>query len=142
MCVVVEPSLRCPCPCPCPCLCLSCTSLSPLLSPSIHPSIHPCSYPQLPPLLLLLFSFLLFSPTFREPTPPRINRLIHTLTMESIFKTLYDWLLRLFYKTEMELTLVGLQNSGKTTLVNVIAVSCCFSYLGPGGWKEKEYAKA
>lgn len=26
-------------------------------------------------------------------------------------------------QTEMELTLVGLQNSGKTTLVNVIAVS-------------------
>jgi GTPase SAR1 family protein len=29
----------------------------------------------------------------------------------------------LFFKQEMELTLVGLQNSGKTTLVNVIAVS-------------------
>ena len=33
----------------------------------------------------------------------------------------------LFWKQEMELTLVGLQNSGKTTLVNVIAV-CKFSF--------------
>ena len=30
--------------------------------------------------------------------------------------------LSLFFKQEMELTLVGLQNSGKTTLVNVVAV--------------------
>lgn len=29
----------------------------------------------------------------------------------------------------MELTLVGLQNSGKTTLVNVIAVSLFFFFL-------------
>ena len=28
----------------------------------------------------------------------------------------------MFFKQEMELTLIGLQNSGKTTLVNVIAV--------------------
>ena len=28
----------------------------------------------------------------------------------------------LFWKQEMELTLVGLQNSGKTTLVNVLSV--------------------
>ncbi|KAI3385483.1 hypothetical protein SNEBB_007042 [Seison nebaliae] len=32
-----------------------------------------------------------------------------------------DWLKSLFWKEEMELTLVGLQNSGKTTFVNVIA---------------------
>lgn len=32
-----------------------------------------------------------------------------------------DWLRGLFFKEEMEVTLVGLQNSGKTTLVNVIA---------------------
>ncbi|KAL1923727.1 uncharacterized protein VTP21DRAFT_8707 [Calcarisporiella thermophila] len=41
--------------------------------------------------------------------------------MTSIIKSLLDWLRSLFFKTEMELTLVGLQNSGKTTLVNVIA---------------------
>ena len=29
----------------------------------------------------------------------------------------------LFWKEEMELTLVGMQNSGKTTFVNVLAVS-------------------
>ncbi len=32
-----------------------------------------------------------------------------------------DWLRSLFFREEMEITLVGLQNSGKTTLVNVIA---------------------
>ena len=39
-----------------------------------------------------------------------------------------DWLKSLFWKEEMELTLVGLQYSGKTTFVNVISVShelCC-----------------
>ena len=34
-----------------------------------------------------------------------------------------EWIKSLFWKEEMELTLVGLQNSGKTTFVNVIAVS-------------------
>ncbi len=32
-----------------------------------------------------------------------------------------DWIKSLFWKEEMELTLVGLQYSGKTTFVNVIA---------------------
>jgi len=41
--------------------------------------------------------------------------------MASILKSFLDWLRSLFFKTELELTLVGLQNSGKTTLVNVIA---------------------
>ncbi|KAF9921289.1 ADP-ribosylation factor-like protein 8B [Linnemannia zychae] len=41
--------------------------------------------------------------------------------MASFFQSILDWLRSLFFKTEMELTLVGLQNSGKTTLVNVIA---------------------
>jgi GTPase involved in cell partitioning and DNA repair len=35
-----------------------------------------------------------------------------------------DWFRGLFWKEEMELTLVGLENSGKTTFVNVIDVSC------------------
>lgn len=42
-----------------------------------------------------------------------------------MFQQLVDqmiaWLQAMFFKQEMELTLVGLQNSGKTTLVNVIA---------------------
>ncbi|OMJ17290.1 ADP-ribosylation factor-like protein 8B, partial [Smittium culicis] len=41
--------------------------------------------------------------------------------MSSILRSLLDWLRGLFWTEEMELTLVGLQNSGKTTLVNVIA---------------------
>lgn len=36
----------------------------------------------------------------------------------------------------MELTLVGLQNSGKTTLVNVIAVSYYLFHLMYGSWWE------
>jgi ADP-ribosylation factor-like protein 8 len=39
----------------------------------------------------------------------------------SFFQSFMDWLRRLFFKEEMEITLVGLQNSGKTTLVNVLA---------------------
>jgi ADP-ribosylation factor-like protein 8 len=39
----------------------------------------------------------------------------------SFFDSLLEWFKSLFWKQEMELTLVGLQNSGKTTLVNVIA---------------------
>ncbi|KAI8341252.1 ADP-ribosylation factor-like protein 8B [Chlamydoabsidia padenii] len=41
--------------------------------------------------------------------------------MASILNSILEWIRSLFFKTEMELTLVGLQNSGKTTLVNVIA---------------------
>lgn len=39
------------------------------------------------------------------------------------FQRILDWFKSLFWKEEMELTLVGLQYSGKTTFVNVIAVS-------------------
>jgi ADP-ribosylation factor-like protein 8 len=35
-------------------------------------------------------------------------------------KSIWDWLLSFFWNEEMEVTLVGLQNSGKTTLVNVL----------------------
>lgn len=41
---------------------------------------------------------------------------------KGFFDGLLEWFRSLFWKQEMELTLVGLQNSGKTTLVNVIAV--------------------
>merc|ERR1712070_168684 len=40
---------------------------------------------------------------------------------KSLFDGVLEWFRSLFWKQEMELTLVGLQNSGKTTLVNVIA---------------------
>lgn len=41
--------------------------------------------------------------------------------MLAFFGRLLDWFKSLFWKEEMELTLIGLQNSGKTTFVNVIA---------------------
>lgn len=43
--------------------------------------------------------------------------------MLAIVNKILDWIRSLFWKEEMELTLVGLQYSGKTTFVNVIAVS-------------------
>lgn len=43
--------------------------------------------------------------------------------MLAFFQRILDWIKSLFWKEEMELTLVGLQYSGKTTFVNVIAVS-------------------
>lgn len=43
--------------------------------------------------------------------------------MLAIINRILDWFKSLFWKEEMELTLVGLQYSGKTTFVNVIAVS-------------------
>lgn len=42
--------------------------------------------------------------------------------MLSVINKFLDWLKSLFWKEEMELTLVGLQYSGKTTFVNVISV--------------------
>jgi len=41
--------------------------------------------------------------------------------LKKFFDDLINWIRSLFWKQEMELTLVGLQNSGKTTLVNVMA---------------------
>lgn len=46
--------------------------------------------------------------------------------MWSLMNRILDWFRSLFWKEEMELTLVGLQYSGKTTFVNVIAVSNFF----------------
>ncbi|KAI4896135.1 hypothetical protein NFI96_022088, partial [Prochilodus magdalenae] len=42
--------------------------------------------------------------------------------MLALINRLLDWFRSLFWKEEMELTLVGLQYSGKTTFVNVIAL--------------------
>ncbi|CAL8094910.1 unnamed protein product [Calicophoron daubneyi] len=41
--------------------------------------------------------------------------------MLAFFQRILDWIKSLFWKEEMELTLVGLQYSGKTTFVSVIA---------------------
>lgn len=55
-------------------------------------------------------------------------------TMIALINRLLDWIKSLFWKEEMELTLVGLQYSGKTTFVNVIAVrnsknGCSHSFI-------------
>ncbi|XP_039769177.1 ADP-ribosylation factor-like protein 8B isoform X2 [Ornithorhynchus anatinus] len=42
--------------------------------------------------------------------------------MLALLSRLLDWLRSLLWKEEMELTLVGLQYSGKTTFLNVLAV--------------------
>jgi len=39
----------------------------------------------------------------------------------SKLKNLFSWLSSIFFNTERELTILGLQNAGKTTLVNVLA---------------------
>ncbi|KAJ9682651.1 hypothetical protein PVL29_018550 [Vitis rotundifolia] len=38
-----------------------------------------------------------------------------------LWDSIFDWLRSLFYKQEMELSLIGLQNAGKTSLLNAIA---------------------
>lgn len=59
--------------------------------------------------------------------------------MLALVARLLEWLRSLFWKEEMELTLVGLQYSGKTTLLTVLAVrgrgpAGAGGGLG-GGWK-------
>ena len=39
----------------------------------------------------------------------------------SFFKKLVDWVRALFWNKEIEISIVGLQNAGKTTLVNTLA---------------------
>ncbi|TRY86018.1 hypothetical protein DNTS_029355 [Danionella cerebrum] len=57
-------------------------------------------------------------PPLPKPRAPEI-----AVRMIALFNKLLDWFKALFWKEEMELTLVGLQYSGKTTFVNVIAVT-------------------
>merc|ERR1712070_430716 len=45
-------------------------------------------------------------------------------SIKSKFSSMLAYLRSLFWKQEMEITLVGLQNAGKSTLVNVIANGC------------------
>lgn len=56
-----------------------------------------------------------------QTTTQRCGRLV-TPKMLALINRLLDWFRSVFWKEEMELTLVGLQYSGKTTFVNVIAV--------------------
>lgn len=51
------------------------------------------------------------------------------MSLSSFFSSISNWFKSLFWKQEMELTLVGLQNSGKTTLVNVLSVQMKGKYI-------------
>ena len=42
--------------------------------------------------------------------------------MAGFFTWLWDLLLYLFWATEMDVTIIGLQNAGKTSLLRVLAV--------------------
>ena len=42
--------------------------------------------------------------------------------MAGFFTWIWDYLLWLFWATEMDVTIVGLQNAGKTSLLRVLAV--------------------
>ncbi|CAG5980207.1 ADP-ribosylation factor-like protein 8B-A [Menidia menidia] len=59
--------------------------------------------------------------TGRERQIPPQGSVITDIKMLALINRLLDWFKSLFWKEEMELTLVGLQYSGKTTFVNVIA---------------------
>lgn len=48
--------------------------------------------------------------------PPHSTQASHMF-----FKKLVDWVRSLFWQKELELSIVGLQNAGKTTLVNTMA---------------------
>lgn len=42
------------------------------------------------------------------------------MTWSAWFNGILDWLRSLFFRKEMELSLIGLQNAGKSSLVNVL----------------------
>lgn len=59
------------------------------------------------------------------------NRHQHNANMAGFFTWLWDWLLWAFWATEMDVTIVGLQNAGKTSLLRVLAVSTDACLLTP-----------
>ncbi|KAL7891784.1 hypothetical protein AOLI_G00012600 [Acnodon oligacanthus] len=56
-----------------------------------------------------------------EQRAAKFPRIFNPPKMLALINRFLDWFKSLFWKEEMELTLVGLQYSGKTTFVNVIA---------------------
>eukprot|EP01101_Sappina_pedata_P008845 TRINITY_DN4990_c0_g1_i1.p1 TRINITY_DN4990_c0_g1~~TRINITY_DN4990_c0_g1_i1.p1 ORF type:complete len:184 (-),score=89.35 TRINITY_DN4990_c0_g1_i1:78-629(-) len=61
--------------------------------------------------------------------------------MFSIFDNFMNWIRSLFWQKEMELTLVGLQNSGKTSIVNVIATGNFENQIPTVGFNTKKVQK-
>ncbi|KAI1320246.1 ADP-ribosylation factor family-domain-containing protein [Xylariaceae sp. FL0255] len=41
--------------------------------------------------------------------------------MAGLFRKVYDWLLRTFWASEMDVTMIGLENAGKTSLLRVLS---------------------
>ena len=56
--------------------------------------------------------------------------------MAGFFTWFWDWLLWVFWATEMDVTIVGLQNAGKTSLLRVLAVRT----ISTGGYMLEEVA--
>ncbi|VDD79516.1 unnamed protein product [Mesocestoides corti] len=62
--------------------------------------------------------------------------------MLPFFQRILDWIRSLFWKEEMEITLVGLQYSGKTTFVNLIASGkFCEDMIPTVGFNMKKITK-
>lgn len=61
----------------------------------------------------------------RRPTPYPSSSAVGAAAaaMAGLLKKIYSFLLSLFWSTEMDITMIGLQNAGKTSLLRVLAVS-------------------
>eukprot|EP01023_Acetabularia_acetabulum_P019866 TRINITY_DN20223_c0_g1_i1.p3 TRINITY_DN20223_c0_g1~~TRINITY_DN20223_c0_g1_i1.p3 ORF type:complete len:186 (-),score=30.27 TRINITY_DN20223_c0_g1_i1:364-921(-) len=60
----------------------------------------------------------------------------------SLWQSLLDWLRSLFFKKEMEITLIGLQNAGKTTFVEVLSGGGFHAEMSPTvGFNMKKFTK-
>eukprot|EP01024_Parvocaulis_polyphysoides_P039366 TRINITY_DN35565_c0_g1_i1.p1 TRINITY_DN35565_c0_g1~~TRINITY_DN35565_c0_g1_i1.p1 ORF type:complete len:294 (-),score=23.74 TRINITY_DN35565_c0_g1_i1:275-1156(-) len=60
----------------------------------------------------------------------------------SMWQSFLDWLRSLFFKKEMEITLIGLQNAGKTTFVEVLSGGGFHAEMSPTvGFNMKKFTK-
>ncbi|CAH7668217.1 ADP-ribosylation factor-like protein 8A [Phakopsora pachyrhizi] len=62
--------------------------------------------------------------------------------MSSILKSLLSWIRSIFFSKELEITIIGLQNSGKTSLVNVLMSGQFSETMVPTvGFNMRKYTK-